>query len=139
MELNASYDELTSYIKERFGQAVTFSCPEDGLLRVTYTKWILIKDVNISIAIRFEEVNPDSVLLAYDGALGLDMIISGALSFLTAHYPELSAGLHPQDNHRILINLAEIEKARPAVENIALTDIIPAIDSIKIEFALKTP
>ncbi|MDE5795065.1 MAG: hypothetical protein K2I08_10135 [Muribaculaceae bacterium] len=46
------------------------SLAEEGALRVTYTKRILIKDVNISVNLRFDEVKADSVTIIYDGAGG---------------------------------------------------------------------
>ena len=104
---------------------------------MTYTKRILIKDVNINVNIRIDEVKSDAVTLTYDGPFGLDTIISGVLSFFKSQFPELSAGIHPEEEHRIRVNLAEIEKAKPAMENIALRAITPCEDGIRIEFGLK--
>ena len=86
-----------------------------------------------------DEVRGDTILITYDGAFGLDMIISGVLSFFKSQFPELSAGIHPEEGHRIRINLSEIEKAKAAVENIELRDIRPREEYICIEFGLKVP
>lgn len=137
MELTATYKELSSYIQARFGQPVSLSAGEDGELKVTYTKRILIKDVNVSIYLHFDEITADTVVLSYKGALGLDMIVGGALSFFTAQFSELAAGIHPLEGHRIRICLSEIEKARPVVENIALQAITPCADFLKIKFRLR--
>ena len=139
MEIKASYKELSSYVQARFKQPVSFSFAEEGALRVTYTKRILIKDVNVSVNIRFDEVKGESVLLSYDGAFGLDTIISGVLSFFKSQFPELSAGIHPEEGHRIRINLSEIEKAKAVAENIELRDIKATDDGLRIEFGLKVP
>lgn len=137
MELFMPFEELNSYIKDRFGQPVTLSCINKKTLRVTYTQRILIKDVNINIEITIDEVKDASVELTYDGALGLDMLIGGALTFFKNVMPELSQGIHPGSNHKILINLAEIEKAKVAVENIALRYISVEPSGLKIGFDLK--
>ena len=137
MELKATYGELSSYVKARFGQPISLSFADGGELRVTYTKRILIKDVNINVNIRIDEVKSDAVALTYEGPFGLDTIISGVLSFFKSQFPELSAGIHPEEGHRVRINLAEIEKAKPAVENIALRAITPCEEGIRIEFGLK--
>lgn len=137
MEVKATYKELNSYVQARFKQPLSLSFVEMGDVRVTYTKRILIKDVNISVNIHIDEVKGDSVLLTYDGAFGLDMIIGGVLSFFKSQFPELSAGIHPEDGHRIRINLSEIEKAKAMVENIALRDIKAMEDGLRIEFGLK--
>ncbi|MDE6523738.1 MAG: hypothetical protein K2L17_13040 [Muribaculaceae bacterium] len=70
MEIKATYKELCSYIQERFKQPVSLSFAEGGEIRVTYTKRILIKDVNISVNLSFDEVKADSVTIIYDGAGG---------------------------------------------------------------------
>lgn len=137
MEVKATYKELNSYVQARFKQPVSLSFVEMGDVRVTYKKRILIKDVNISVNIHIDEVKGDSVLLTYDGAFGLDMIIGGVLSFFKSQFPELSAGIHPEDGHRIRINLSEIEKAKAMVDNIALRDIKAMEDGLRIEFGLK--
>ncbi|MDE6549566.1 MAG: hypothetical protein K2L22_11275 [Muribaculaceae bacterium] len=139
MEVKATYKELSSYVQARFKQPVSFSSAEGGALRVTYTKRIFIKDVNISVNIRFDEVKGESVLLSYDGAFGLDTIISGVLSFFKSQFPELSAGIHPEEGHRIHINLSEIEKAKSVAENIELRGIKATDDGLRIEFGLKVP
>lgn len=139
MELKATYEELGSYIKARFGQPVSLSLADRGDLRVTYTKRILIKNVSININIHIDDVKTDAVALTYDGLFGLDTVISGVLSFFKSQFPELSAGIHPEEGHRIRINLSEIEKAKPVVENIALRSITPCDDGLSIKFGLKVP
>ena len=106
---------------------------------MTYIKRILIKDVNISVNLRFDEVKADSVTIIYDGAFGIDTIISGVLSFFKSQFPDLSAGIHPEDGHRIRINLSEIEKAKAVAENIELRDIKVSEEGLRIEFGLKVP
>lgn len=137
MEIFASYIELNAYVGEKFHQPITVSFKSEKEVKVTYTKRILIKDVNINVNIRIDEVKSDAVTLTYDGPFGLDTIISGVLSFFKSQFPELSAGIHPEEEHRIRVNLAEIEKAKPALENIALRAITPCEDGIRIEFGLK--
>ncbi|MDE6553001.1 MAG: hypothetical protein K2K98_08605 [Muribaculaceae bacterium] len=139
MEIKATYRELNSYMQARFGKPVSLSFAGEKEMRVTYTQRVLIKDINVSVNIHIDEVRADTILITYDGAFGLDMIISGVLSFFKSQFPELSAGIHPEEGHRIRINLSEIEKAKAAVENIELRDIRPREEYICIEFGLKVP
>lgn len=139
MELKASYQELGSYVQGRFGQSVSFSLAEGGVFRVTYTKRVLFKDLKINVGIRFEAVKGDTVVVGYDAPLGLDMVVGGVLSFLSSQLPELAAGIHPEDGHRIRIVLSEIEKAKAVAENVALRTITPQADGLRIEFGLKAP
>lgn len=139
MEISAPFQELNSYLKGRFGKPVTLSCVNEKEIRVTYTQNILIRNININVDLHIDEVTDDSIVLTYDGAMGLDMLIGGALTFIKNFLPDLSKGIHPSANHSIRINLSEIEKAKVAVENIALRHITVGTTGLKIGFALKIP
>ncbi len=139
MQLTATFEEISAYVKERFGQQIALSRGERGELRLSYVKRVLIKDVSVGIGLTFDEVKADSLTISYNGGMAIDMIVGGALSFFTNQFSELAAGIHPQDNHKILINLAEMEKAKPVVENIALTSIQIAPNALIIDFTLKVP
>ena len=137
MEITAPYKELNAYVAEKFHQPISLAFGSEKEVKVSYTKRVLFKDMSVNIRIGIEEVKADSVLLSYDVAFGVDSLISGALKFITEKFPALSAGIHPEEGHRIRINLSEIEKAKPVVENIVLRAITPTEDAIRIEFGLK--
>ncbi|MDE5797295.1 MAG: hypothetical protein K2H75_09290, partial [Muribaculaceae bacterium] len=132
----APYQEINDYVAERFNQPISLAYENQNEIKVSYTKHVVFKDMSVNIRIGIEEVKADSVLLSYDATFGIDSIISKAISFIAKKFPKLSAGIHPEDNHRILINLSEIEKARSVVENIELRSITPYEDGLKIKFGL---
>lgn len=131
MEIKAKYEELSCYIQERFGQPVSLSQGEGGTLQVTYTKRILFKDMKVNVKIRIVDVTDDMVVLGYETPLGLDKVISGALSFIAI------PGIYQEEGNRIRISLSEIEKAKPVVKNIALSAVTPEADGLRIDFRLK--
>lgn len=139
MELFATFQELNTYVQGRFDKPVSLSCVNEGDIRVTYTQRVVIKDVKINVDLHIDEVREDSVELTYSGGMGLDMLISGVLGYFKSHFAELSAGIQPEENHKIRINLSEIEKAKAAVENIALKYIKAEEQGLKIGFSLKIP
>lgn len=137
MVVFTSFKELNSYIVKRFGKPVNLSYVEDKELRITYTQRILIKDVNVNLNIHIDKVNPDSLSVTYKGGMALDMMIKGAISYFREKLPELSEGIIPEDNHRILIDFKKIKKAKGIVEKISLRDIHIEKEGIRIELALK--
>lgn len=139
MEISAPFQEVNSYIKDRFHQPVTLSCLNEKEIRVTYTKHILIKNININVDLRIDEVTADSILLTYNGAMGLDMVIGGALIFLKNYLPDLIKCIHQEANHSIRINLQEIKKAKVVVENLVLKYINVEKSGLKIGLSLKIP
>ena len=138
MEMTIPYKELNDYLAQRLHQPISVAYEGDRELRATYTKRVLI-NMSVNVRIGIEEVRGDSVTLSYDVAFGLHSIANKALSYFKDHYPELSAGIHPEEGRRVRVNLSEIEKTRHLAENIELKAIIPTNEAIRIEFGLKTP
>lgn len=139
MEIIAPYKEINDYVAKRFKQPISLAFENEREVKVSYTRHVLFKDMSVNMRIGIKEVKADSVLLSYDAAFGIDSIISKAISFIARKFPALSAGIHPEDNHRIQINLSEIEKARPVVENIELRSITPYEEGLRIKFGLLVP
>ncbi len=137
MEVFAPFQEVNEYVADRFHQPISLSYVSDDEVKVSYTKRVIFKDMSVNIGVKIEEVTADSVLLSYIAGLGFDSLVSGALSFLTGKFPELSAGIHPEEGHRIRVNLSEIEKAKAVVENISLRYIKADESGLRIGFGLK--
>ncbi len=137
MEVFAPYQELNEYVVAKFNQPISLSYVSEHEVKVSYTKHVLFKDRSIGIDITIEQVTADSILVSYSVGLGIDTLVGGVLSFLTDKFPELSAGIHPEEGHRIRVNLSEIEKAKALVENIALRYIKADERGLRIGFGLK--
>lgn len=136
MEVFVSFEEMHGYVNRHYGKNVTFSKVADKEICVTYLQKILIKDIPIPVDIHIDDVKRDSLTITYKGGLALDMIISGVLSFLKSKCPELCQGITTMDNHRIKVNLADIEKAKPVVENVAIGDILVEKSGLRIILTL---
>lgn len=137
MILSISFAELHKYISEHYRKDFSFIHVSEKEFTVTFTQHVLIKDVHISVNVHIDEVKPAEVIITYKGGMALDMIISGILSLLKDKLAELAKGITTEENHRIRINLAEIEKAKTLIANLALQDILVESDSLKIRAALK--
>lgn len=137
MEVYISFDEAQKYVAEHYKRDVAFSRVSERELCVTVAQRIIIKDVHIDVKLQIDEVKSESVAVTYKGGIALDMIISGALSFFMNKLPELSQGIVIGEDHQIRVNLAEIEKAKAVVENIALRDIVVEENGLKVLVSLK--
>ncbi len=137
MVVYISFEEMQGYVAKHYKREIAFSQVSEKELCVTVTQRIIIKDVHIDVKIHIDEVKSESLAVTYKGGMALDMIISGALHFLKGKLPELSQGITTEENHRIRINLAEIEKAKAVVQNIALRDIEVEEKGLKVTVALK--
>lgn len=137
MEVNISFEEMHDYVAEHYKKDVAFSRVSEKELCVTVTQRIIIKDVGIDVKLHIDEVKSESLTVTYKGGFALDMIISGAICFLKNKLPELSQGITAEENHRIRLNLAEIEKVKGLVKSIALRDIVVEEKGLKVTVILK--
>lgn len=137
MEVFAPFQEVNEYAVAKFHQPISLSYVREDEVKVSYIKHFLFKDWSVSIDLKIEGVTADSILVSYSAELGLDSLVRGAISFLTGKFPELSAGIHPEKERRIRVNLSEIEKAKAVVENISLRYIKADDSGLRIGFGLK--
>lgn len=137
MFLSISFAELHKYISEHFHKDLSFAHVAEKEFTVTFTQRVFIKDVHISVNIHIDEVKPAEVVITYKGGFAIDMIISGALSFLKEKIAELAQGIQPEENHRIRINLSKIEKTKAIVEKLSLKDLKVESDFLRLEANLK--
>lgn len=122
---------------EHYGQRIELARVSQKEVCVSYVKRILIKDVSVDVKISIEEVRPDGLTVSYKGGLAIDMIISGALGLFLEKFPELGQGITKGENHSVDVNLAEIEKAKPVVENLSLSAIDIEATGVNIRLSLK--
>ncbi len=137
MEIFAPFQEVNEYVEAKFHQPIGLSYVSENEVNVSYTKHFLFKDRSASIGITIEAVTEDSIKLSYSAGFGIDLIVSGALTFLIGKFPELSSGIHPEEGHIIRVNLSEIEKAKALVENVSLRYIKAEEYGLRIGFSLK--
>ncbi|MDE6144633.1 MAG: hypothetical protein K2F94_11265 [Muribaculaceae bacterium] len=137
MRITLPYQQLNEYIVAKTKQQITLSFVNDKEIKITYAKKILIKEINIGLNIKIESVTPSEIVLLYQAPAGLDVMITGAITFLSTKLPELISGIHMADGHRIYVNLDKIKKLKSVVQNISLQDITFNDTNATIEFSLK--
>lgn len=137
MKITISFAEISDFISEHYDKQLSFERVSDKEVQAAYTQKILFRSVQVPLNLTFDEVKSDSVTVAYSARLGIDMIISGALSFLKAKVPELSGCLIAEDGHRIRIELAQLAQTRKLVEAVSLRDIRVDDNALVVEASLK--
>lgn len=137
MKLIANYSELQSYIADHYHVNVYFSRVSDNEIGVSVTQRVIIKTVTVNLNLKIEEITNDSILLAYNSGFGIDLIVSGLLTFVEKKLPEYSNFISKQDGNRISLHLSKIEKLKEAFYMVELTGIRILNDSIEVSCCLK--
>lgn len=137
MKAIISYKEISEYIAKQYGREVSLSKVADNEVNASVSQKVFIKTVRIGLNLKVEEVGPESVVLSYNGGFGIDLMVSGLMTFLKSKLPELSRIVTSEEDHRIRVNLANIDKARPVLERVTPQAIAFSEDSVAVTAALK--
>ncbi len=138
MKLVLSFAEISDYVRLRYGKTLTITRISDTELRVLYTQKVLVASIQIPVNIVIDEVRPAELLVTYKGRFGIDMIISGALTFFKSQLPEMAAAITPRDGHQLLIDLAQLPKAKALVDNVSLQSLTVLDDALELQATLKS-
>jgi len=137
MNIEITFAELISYIKERYDKSLNFSKTSDKEVCVSYEQNIIFRTVQIPVSISIDEVKDDAVSITYNGGFGIDMMIAGALSFMKAKLPELSNVLVAREGHQLRIELSQFRQTKAIIENVSLKEILIHEDRFEIKVNLK--
>ena len=137
MKLKIYFDEVSAFVKERYGKSVALEGVGEHEVKVTYEEKVLFATAKKSVHIKVEDVRSDGVTFMYDGGVIVKPLISLALSSIKSFFPELAAAVIPEDGHRIRVELSEVKQAQKALEMLALKDVWVTGEGVSIEASLK--
>lgn len=136
MELHIGYDEISTYVRKNYDKNIGIEYIDQRTATVKATIKILFMSLAMPITLHIDSVNSENITLTYSGKFGIDMIVSGALKFLTSNVDDIKK-IVSIDNQTITVHLTEIKSLKPTLEKIKLEHInfaqegINAIASIK--------
>lgn len=137
MKISISFVELSDYIKRHYDKQMTFSQVSYKELCASYTQNLFFKTIQIPVSLKIEDVKADSIAITYNGGFGIDMIITGTLSFLKAKVPELANVLVSEEGHCIRIELSKLPQTAKLMETIAFNEISFTENGLIAEASLK--
>ena len=136
MELKINYEEIERYVADRYGVRVTLAGLPENTLRVTVTKRVIF-NLNFDVEIDVVKITPDTITLAYDGSIGIDMIISGALRHIVARLPDNgSPALTLGPDQTVELHLSNIPRLRPLLSHLSPSSLIFGPSSLTLSAAV---
>lgn len=137
MNITITYAELSKYISEHYGKALTFGRVSEKEMCVSYSQKMFFKTIQVPVNISIDEVKDDAICVTYNGGFGIDMMIAGALSFMKAKLPELASVIVSREGHHLDIELSQLPQTRTLVENVRLNKILILEDKLEIKASLR--
>lgn len=122
MQLKIGFDETQDYVLSKYNVNISLSKAGEREISISLTKKVFIK-VQVNVALHIHEVSNESILISYTGGSGVDMIISGVVSFFEKKYPEYGRIITAESGNRLRVHLSQIEKLRKPLSAITLRDI----------------
>ena len=91
---------------------------------------------NVSISIIVKGIEGTDLFLSYDGKMGIDLLVSPAISYAKKLVPEKAGFMEQMPGNIVKLRLGDIDKLQKVFEKVALRAIRFAPESIEAEIAL---
>lgn len=138
MTVKITFEELSQYIAANFQKTFAFTQRSEKEIRVTFSQKVLFTTAKVNLDLAFDEARDADVAVTYNGGIGVDMIIAGALAYLENKVPEFSQAIANEGNHRVRIHLDKMKKTKQLVDAVALQSIAVEADGLVVNARLKS-
>ena len=139
MEVKIKYSELQDFISHNFKKevALAFVAPSTVAVSTKIKVFGFAKSIGVELCV--EKVDDSNLHIVYSGKLGVELLITPAISFLKRLLPDKTNFITQNSNNRVIVNLAEIEQLKGVLEKVTLKSICFDEEHVVIEFSLNIP
>ena len=130
MKVKASYEEITTFVKNHYKVAPQLKRIDDQTIEVGCQLMRFLPAITIQIKV--EEIRQNKVRLVYESSAPMKMIITGVIGLFGGKMPD---GVEINtESKQITITLGQIEKAKKAMEYVLLENI--RFNEVDLEFTV---
>ena len=137
MEVRIKYTELEGFIKKNFQKEVGLAYVDPSTVSVSTKIKVFAFVKNVGIDLKVEKLEGSKLPLVYSGKLGIELLISPAISFLKRLVPEKTNLISQGTGNRVFVNLAEIEQLEEVLDKVELKSISFDETHVIVEAGLK--
>ena len=136
MKLSITYAELQDYVAGHFHKTVNVGYVDGDTVSVSVPIKVLGFTKNVSINIIVKKIEGTDLFLSYDGKMGIDLLVSPAISYAKKLVPEKAGFVEQMPGSIVKLRLGDIDKLQKVFEKVALKDIRFTPESIEADIAL---
>ena len=137
MEIKINYTELQDYISSKFDKKVELSYANFSTVTVSTKVSVLGFSKTVGIDLAFERIEDSVLYVSYGGALGIELLVSPAISFLKHLVPETAGFVEETAGHKLAINLTMLDELKNVLDKVELREIRFDETSINVVAKLK--
>lgn len=137
MEVRIKYTEIQEFILKNFHKEVGLTYVDPSTVSVSTKVKVFAFVKNVGIDLKVEKLEGTMLHLVYSGKLGIEMLISPAISFLKRLVPEKTNLISQGTGNRVFVNLAEIDQLKEVLDKVELQSISFDETHVIVEAGLK--
>ncbi len=136
MKLAITYAELQDYVASRFHKTVNLGYVDGATVSVSVPIKVLGFTKSISINLIVKKIEGIDLFLAYDGKMGIDLLVSPAISYAKKLVPEKAGWVEQMPGNIVKLRLGDIDKLQKVLEKVELKAIRFTPENIEAEIGL---
>mgnify|MGYP006347067889 FL=1 len=137
MEVRIKYTEIQEFIKKNFQKEVGLAYVDPSTVSVSTKIKVFAFVKNVGVDLKVEKLEGSKLPLVYSGKLGIELLISPAISFLKRLVPEKTNLISQGTGNKVFVNLAEIDKLKAVLDKVELQSISFDETHVIVEAGLK--
>lgn len=137
MEVRIEYTEIEGFIKKNFQKEVGLVYVDPSTVSVSTKIKVFAFVKNVGVDLKVEKLEGSILHLVYSGKLGIELLISPAISFLKRLVPEKTNLISQGTGNKVFVNLAEIDQLKAVLDKVELQSISFDETHVIVEAGLK--
>ena len=123
MKLSITYAELQDYVARHYHKNVNLGYVNESTVSVSVPVKVLgfTKSININLIVK--KIEGTDLFLSYEGKMGIEMLVTPAVSFAKKLVPEKSDWIEVLADNVIRRRLGDIDKLQKVFEKVELKSI----------------
>ena len=123
MRLSVTYAELQEYVASHYHKNVNLGYVNESTVSVSVPIKVLGFTNQISINLIVKKIEGTDIFLSYEGKMGIEMLVTPAVSFAKKLVPEKSDWIEVLADNVIRLRLGDIDKLQKVFEKVELKSI----------------
>lgn len=136
MKLAITYTELQDYVASHFHKTVNLGFVDEATVSVSVSIKVFGFTKSVSINITVEKIEDTDLFLSYGGKMGIDLLVSPAISYAKKLVPEKADWVEQMSGNIVKLRLGDIDKLQKVFEKVELKAIRFTPENIEAEIVL---